>query len=165
MPKQLVFGIFANQEAAEAAVGELQGGIAAYSDIELGPIGVLIVDDQGELQEHKMGKRSGGKGATIGLALAAVTPIGLLAGVIGGAALGHFRQAGPALSAENRDRLTAELSGGKAALGAIVASEKVALLTQILADLGGAPQAHEVSDEAVDAATEAAAAAPETPEA
>jgi len=159
MAKQLVLAIFDNQGVAEDAVESLRSGIADYSEIDLGPIGVLVVDEAGELKEHKMGQRSGGKGATIGLALAALTPVGLLAGVVGGAALGHFRQQGPGISAEDRARLAGELTGGKAALGVIVPAEKAALMTSILADLGGAPEVHEVTDEAVDAATAAATAA------
>jgi hypothetical protein len=158
--KQLVLAIFKDEPAAETAVGMLRGGIDDYTEIDLGPIGILTVDDNGKLKEHKMGQRSGGKGATVGLAIAAVTPVGLAA-IVGGAALGHFRQQGPGFSKEDQARITAELAGGKAALGVIVATEKVALMKEILTDLGGEAEAHEVSDEAIAAAT---AAAPESAE-
>ena len=121
--KQLVLGIFKDEAAAEAAVGMLRGGIDDYTEIDLGPIGILTVDEKGNLKEHKMGQRSGGKGAGVGLAIAAVTPLGL-AVIIGGAALGHFRQQGPGFSTEDQARLIAELSDGKAALGVIVAPRK-----------------------------------------
>ncbi len=114
-----------------------------------------MLDDKGKLKEHKMGQRSGGKGAAIGLAVAALTPVGLAA-IVGGAAIGHFRQQGPGFSADDQARLTAELAGGKAALGVIVAPEKAALMQEIMTDLGGKAEAHEVSDEAVEAATAAA---------
>jgi hypothetical protein len=155
--KQLVLGIFKDEAAAEAAVGMLRGGIDDYTEIDLGPIGILTVDEKGNLKEHKMGQRSGGKGAGVGLAIAAVTPLGLGV-IIGGAALGHFRQQGPGFSKEDQARLIAELSDGKAALGVIVAPEKAALMTEILTDLGGAPEAHEVTDEELEAAAAAAAA-------
>jgi hypothetical protein len=158
--KQLVLAIFKDEAAAETAVGMLRGGIDDYTEIDLGPIGILVLDDEGKIKEHKMGQRSGGKGAAIGLAVAAVTPVGLAA-IVGGAALGHFRQQGPGFSAEEQARLTAELSGGQAALGVIVAPEKAALMKEILTDLGGQAEAHAVSDEAIEAA---AAAAPEAAE-
>ena len=85
--------------------------------------------------------------------------------MIGGAALGHFRQQDPGFSAEDRERLTAELTGGKAALGVIVAAEKAALHDGDPGRPGRRTEAHEVTDEAVDAAAAAAAAAPESPEA
>jgi hypothetical protein len=159
--KQLVLGIFKDEEAAEAAVGMLRGGIDDYTEIDFGAMGILVLDENGKLKEHKMGQRSGGKGAAIGLAVAALTPVGLAA-IVGGAAIGHFRQQGPGFSADDQARLTAELAGGKAALGVIVAPEKAALMQEIMTDLGGKAQAHEVSDEAVEAAT---AAAPKTAEA
>ena len=153
--KQVVLAIFKDEAAAEGAVGMLRGGIDDYTEIDLGPIGILVVDENGKLKEHKMGQRSGGKGAAIGLAVAAVTPLGLGA-LIGGAAIGHFRQQAPGFSAEDQARITAELAGGKAALGVIVASDKAALMQEILTDLGGAPEAHEVTDEELEAAATAA---------
>ena len=75
--KQLVLAIFKDEAAAEAAVGMLRGGIDDYTEIDFGAMGILVVDDKGKLKEHKLGQRSGGKGAAIGLAIAAVTPVGL----------------------------------------------------------------------------------------
>ena len=155
--KQLVLAIFKDEEAAEAAVGMLRGGIDDYTEIDFGAMGILVVDENGKIKEHKLGQRSGGKGAAIGLAIAAVTPVGLAA-IVGGAAIGHFRQQGPGFSADDQARIAAELAGGKAALGVVVAPEKAALMTEILTDLGGVAEAHHVTDEALEAA---AAAAPE----
>lgn len=158
--KQLVLAIFKDADAAEAAVGMLRGGIDDYTEIDFGAIGILVVDENGKIKEHKMGQRSGGKGAAIGLAIAAVTPVGLAA-IVGGAAIGHFRQQGPGFSAEDQVRIAAELAGGKAALGVVVAPEKAGLMQEILTDLGGKAEAHHVTDEALAAA---AAAAPEAAE-
>ena len=110
-----------------------------------------------KLKEHRLGQRSGGRGATIGLALAAVTPLGLGA-LIGGAAIGHFRQQAPRFSAEDRERLAAQLQGGKAALGVIVQAAQADLMTDVMTSLGGKPEAHEVTDEQLEAAAAAAAA-------
>jgi hypothetical protein len=155
--KKLVLAIFKDEEAAEAAVGMLRGGIDDYTEIDFGAMGILVLDDKGKIKEHRMGQRSGGKGAAIGLAIAAVTPVGLAA-IVGGAALGHFRQQAPGFSADEQARLAAELSGGKAALGVIVAAEKAGLMQEVLTDLGGKAEAHEVSEEALEAAAATATA-------
>ena len=83
-------------------------------------IGVLVLDDKGKIKTHKLGKRSVGKGAGIGLLLAVIAPPTLLAGVIGGGLLGAFHHKGLGLKAEDRDRIAAELAGGKAAVGVLV---------------------------------------------
>jgi len=158
--KQLVLAIFKDEAAAESAVGMLRDGIDDYTEIDLGPIGILTLDEKGKIKERRMGQRSGGKGAAIGLAVAAVTPVGLAA-IVGGAAIGHFRQQAPGFSAEEQARITGELSGGKAALGVIVAPDKATLMQEILTDLGGKAEAHTVSDETL----AAAAAASEEPQA
>ena len=51
MAKQLVLGIFENLETAEAAVEKLRTGASDYSEMHLGPIGILVVDDNGQLKE------------------------------------------------------------------------------------------------------------------
>ena len=120
--------------------------------LHIGSIGILVLDESGELREIRRGQRMGGRGATIGLALAAVTPIGLIAGLAGGAALGHFRQQGPKFSDDDRERLASKLEGGKAALGVIVQSAQVDLMEDAMKSLGGTVESHEVSDEEVEAA-------------
>ncbi len=47
-------------------------------------IGVLVLDEKGKIKTDKVGKRSMGKGAGIGAALALVTPVGLGAALVGG---------------------------------------------------------------------------------
>jgi hypothetical protein len=162
MAKQLVLGIFPNLDAAELAVQNLLSGGADYMEMHVGSIGILALDESGKLTEIKRGQRMGGRGATIGLALAAVTPIGLIAGLVGGAALGHFRQQAPKFSAEDRERLAARLQGGKAALGAIVQAAQVDLMAQAMEGHGGTVvESLEVSDQEVEAAEAAAQSAQE----
>jgi len=163
MAKQLVFGVFQSEEKARKAVEILQTGAADYSEIHIGSIGILVLDDAGQLHEIKLGQRMGGRGATVGLALAALTPIGLIAGLAGGAVLGHFRQQAPKFSDEDRARLTVDLEGGKAALGVIVQAAQAGLMEEILNGLGGVVQTHELSDEEVEAAEAAATAAASEP--
>jgi hypothetical protein len=152
MAKQLVLGIFPSVETAHKAVDDLKSGGTDYMEMHVGKIGILVLNEDGELGEIRLGQRMGGRGATIGLALAAVTPIGLIAGLAGGAALGHFRQQGPKFSADDRARLATSLEGGKAALGVIVQARQVELMTDFLESHGGAVERHEVSDQEVEAA-------------
>ncbi len=48
-----------------------------------------------------------------------IAPPTLLAGIIGGGVLGALHHKGLGLSAEDRDRIAAELTGGKAAVGVL----------------------------------------------
>jgi uncharacterized membrane protein len=153
MAKQLVLGIFPNLDSAQLAVKNLQGSGADYLEMHIGSIGILVLDEHGQLREMKLGQRMGGRGATIGLALAAVTPIGLIAGLAGGAVLGHFRQQGPKFSVEDRARLETRLEGGKAALGLIVEAAQADLAAQAIESHGGSVvQSDEMSDEDLEAA-------------
>ena len=162
---QLVLGIFADEAAADAAVGSLKAWGAASPENKLGAVGVLVVDESGQVKEHKLGARSGGKGAGVGLVLAVIFPPTLLAGIVGGGLIGHFHHKGLGLSAEDRARIVAELSGGKAAVGVLAGPGQDAAISTKLTELGGTTEVHAVSDEALAAVAAAApeAAAAETP--
>ena len=152
MAKQLVLGIFPNLDSAQLAAKNIQEGGAQYMEMHVGSIGIVVLDEQGELKEIKLGQRMGGRGATVGLALAALTPIGLAAGVIGGALLGHLRQQGPKFSAEDRMVLATHLQGGKAALGAIVQAAQADLMAQAIEGHGGSVvQSLEVTEDEAEA--------------
>jgi hypothetical protein len=168
--KQLVLAIFADEAAADDAVASLKGWEAETPHISLGAIGVIVVDETGQLKEHKLGARSGGKGAGIGLVLAVVAPPTLLAGMppptipptllagmVGGGILGHFHHQGLALSAEDRERIGGELQGGKAAVGVLVPADEVAAISAWITELGGAVEVHEATEEALEAVAAAAA--------
>jgi uncharacterized membrane protein len=155
---KLVLAVFADEATADQAVETLKAWDQSDSRITLGAIGVLVVDDKGKLKEQKMGPRSGKKGAGVGLVLAIVAPPTLLAGVVAGGVAGHFHHKGLGLTAEDRDRLAAELTGGKAAVGVLVPATEADAITATLVDIGGTAQAHDVSDEALEAI---AATAPE----
>jgi len=152
--KQLVLGIFPDEAAADKAVADMRD-LAPIAAMPLSDVGVLVLDENGKLKQHKMGQRRGGKGAGIGLVLAAVAPPALIVGLVGGAAVGHFSQRGARISKEDHERLAAELAGGKAAVGIMVASDRAALITDFLADLGATIQTHELSGEELEAAAEA----------
>jgi hypothetical protein len=79
--KVVVLAIFKDEAAADAAAQSVKDSGLAEDDA----IGVLVLNDKGEVKVDKVGKRSTGKGAGIGLALALFTPVGLAAGT-------HWRQ-------------------------------------------------------------------------
>ena len=155
-PKQVILGIFADEAAADAAVEALKTWDDDNIDIKLDSIGVLVVDDKGQIKEHKLGRRSGGKGAGIGLVLAVIAPPTLLAGIVGGGVIGHFHHTGLGLSQEDRDRIIGELAGGKAAVGILAPVMDAPPISAKLASLGATPEVHDVSDEALEAVETAA---------
>ena len=132
---QLVLGIFADEAAADAAVESLKSWDKVSDEVKLGAIGVLVVDADGQIKEHKLGARSTKKGAGIGLVLAVVAPPTLLVGLVGGGLLGRFHHKGLGLTEEDRERIGTELAGGKAAVGVLATPAEAAI------DLGQADRA------------------------
>jgi len=160
--QQLVLGIFADEAAADVAVKWLKDWDNATEEIKLGAIGILVIDEFGKLKEHKLGARSGKKGAGIGLVLAVVAPPTLLAGIVGGGVLGHFHHTGLGLSTEDRERIVGELRGGKAAVGVLAKGGDVAAVSAQLTDLDGIVEVHEATEEAVEAVAAAVGDTPTT---
>ena len=160
--QQLVLGIFADEAAADVAVKWLKDWDNATEEIKLGAIGILVIDEFGKLKEHKLGARSGKKGAGIGLVLAVVAPPTLLAGIVGGGVLGHFHHKGLGLSTEDRERIVGELRGGKAAVGVLAKGGDVAAVSAQLTDLDGIVEVHEATDEALEAVAAAVGDTPTT---
>ena len=150
----VVISIFDDEASADAAATRLKDSGFATGDA----IGVLVLDENGELKADKVGKRSWGKGAGIGAVVALVTPVGLAAGLIGGGLLGALHHKNLGLSDADRERLRGELEGGKAAVGVLAPVDEAAVVTDFLREQGGAPEAHPVSDEAVEEAQTAATA-------
>jgi hypothetical protein len=150
----VVLAIFSNEASADIAASELKESGAARGDA----IGVLALNERGELKTDKIGKRSAGKGATIGAIAALCTPIGLAAGLVGGGLLGSLHHKSLGLDKADRARLGSELQGGKAAVGVLVPVTEAMFMADALASMGGMPETHEVSDEAIEEARKAAAA-------
>jgi hypothetical protein len=144
----VVLGIFEDEARADAAAATLKDSGLAKGDA----IGVLVLNEQGEVKADKVGKRSMGKGAGIGLALALFTPVFLGVGVIGGGLLGALHHKGLGLSQADRDRIGTELAGGKAAVGVLAPVAEADAVTAKLTELGGATESHEVTDEALEEA-------------
>ena len=155
---QLVLSIFEDEDAADSAAESLKKWNNYSSEMKMGPIGVLALDEKGHVKETKLGPRSTGKGAGIGLVLAVIAPPSLLVGLVGGGAIGHFRHKGLGLDQADRDRIVSELAGGKAAVGVMALPHQAQVVSETLADLGGTPEVYDVSDDALEAVAEAAPA-------
>jgi hypothetical protein len=160
--KQLVLAFFANEAAADEAVNQIKGWDKASKEVKLGAIGVLVKDDKGKIKTHKLGKRKTGGGAVLGVLAAVLTGgVSLLGGAVAGGILGAFFHKGLGMSKDDLARINGELDGGKAAVGILAGPDEAAGVTAKLAELGGAPETHEVSDEAVEQAEVAAETQPE----
>jgi hypothetical protein len=150
----VVLAIFDDEGSADTAANSLKESGVAKRDA----IGVLVLDEKGELKADKVGKRSWGKGAGIGAVVALATPVGLAAGLIGGGLLGGLHHKNLGLNEADRDRISSELQGGKAAVGVLAPVSEATVVANKLTELGGAVESHAVSDEAVEQAQSAAAA-------
>ena len=101
--KTVVLAIFPDEATADAAAAAVKDSGLARDDA----IGVLVLDEKGEVKTEKVGKRSTGKGAGIGVALALLTPVGLGVGLVGGGARGALHHKGLGLDKADRDRIGA----------------------------------------------------------
>jgi hypothetical protein len=141
----VVLAIFNDEASADAAATSLKESGIAKKDA----IGVLVLNDKGELKTDKVGKRTLGKGVGIGAAVALVTPLGLAAGLLGGGLAGALHHKNLGLSKADRERIGEELQDGKAAVGVLAPVEEAAIVKDKLTELGGAAESHPVSDEAL----------------
>ena len=150
----MVLAIFKDEASADMAAASLKDSGVAGGDA----IGVLVLNEKGELKADKVGKRSWGKGAGIGAVVALATPVGLAAGLIGGGLLGALHHKNLGLDEADRDRIGRDLRGGKAAVGVLAPVAEADFVAGKLAGLGGTPESYPVSDEAVEQAQTAATA-------
>ena len=150
--KQVVLGVFDDEAAADAAVTELKGWDKASDEIKLSSIGVLVMDDKGKIKTHKMGARSTGKGAGIGLILVMLTPVGLVTGTVGGALLGRLHRKGLGLDESDRDRISEQLEEGRAVVGVLAPEEQAKAIKDKLTELGGNAEAHDTEAAALEEA-------------
>ena len=147
--QQLVLGVFPDELAADNAAVAMKDSGVADGDA----IGILALDPAGKLKQDKVGKRSTGKGAAIGGVLTLLGPVGLGVGLASGAAVGALHHKNLGLSDADKARLTVELHDGKAAIGVLTHFDTAPAISQQLTELGGTPESHDLSDEALQAAT------------
>lgn len=161
MAHQLVLAIFPNEVAADDAVTQLKAWDKANDDIKLGAIGVLVKNEKGEIKQHKLGKRHTKTGALVfGLAGLLSGGMTVLGGAVFGGVLGSFFRTGLGMSKEDLARLDDDLNGGKAAVAVLAEPDEAPAVWDKLAELGGAPEVHEVAAGVVEGATAVAAEAP-----
>jgi uncharacterized membrane protein len=152
--KTVVLAVFENEAAADTAAQDLKdAGLASHD-----AIGVLVLNEKGEVKTEKVGKRSVGKGAGIGLALALFTPVGLAVGVVGGGLVGALHHKGLGLDKADRERLGSALTDGKAAVGVLAPVSEADAVSAKLTELGGTTESHTVTDDDLEEANQAAAA-------
>jgi hypothetical protein len=146
--KNVVLAIFKDEPSADSAVAQLKSWDKSDDRVKLGAMGVLALDDNGNIKTHKMGSRSTLKGGGIGLVLALITPVGAGA-VVGAGLLGALHKKGLGLDEKDKDRISAKLFDGKAAVGVLAKEDQAKLIAEKLTELGGEPEVHAVSDEAL----------------
>lgn len=153
--RQLILAVFPDELAADNAAVALKESSIAGGDA----IGILALDANGKLKQDKVGTRSTGKGAAIGGVLTLLGPVGLGVGVVGGAAVGALHHKNLGLSDADKARLTTELTSGKAAVGVLTKYDTAPAISTELTQLGGVPESHELTDEALEAAAAEGSAA------
>ena len=160
--KHLVMAFFESEAAADIAAGEIKGWDKASKEVKLGAIGVLVKDEDGKVKSHLLGKRKGGLGALLGaLAVVLTGGLALVGGALVGGVLGSFFHKGLGMSKDDVNRIGGELDTGQAAVCILAEPDEAAGVSDKLAELGGTPETHEVSEEAVAQAEEAAEEEPE----
>jgi uncharacterized membrane protein len=148
--KSAVLSIFPDEAAAEVAVKSLQEWDKSDDRVKLNAIGVLVLDDNGDVKLHKMGSRNILKGGGIGLVLALlVPPVGVAAGIVAGGLLGALHHKGLGLTEKDRERINGKLFDGKAAVGVLAKPQEARLIAEKMIELGGEPEVHAVSDAAL----------------
>ena len=152
--KRLVIAVFDSEAAADEAADALKSAHAFMNDA----VAVLVLDEHGKLKAHKIGTTSGGKGAVAGLALGLLGPVGLGIGTVGGALLGKLHHKNLGLEDADRERLSAALRGGKAAVGVVAAPDELIAVESILVGQGGTTESHEFEEAKLREAAESASA-------
>ncbi len=155
MAKRVVISLFDNEASADSAAVALKDSGVAKHDA----IGVLVLDERGDLKTHKLGAHSLYKGAGIGFVLALLGPIGVGIGATAGGALGLLHHKGLGLSDRDRERICGELALGKAGVGVLADFDEAPSIDAKLTELGGLSEVHAFSDEALEEAAEAVAGA------
>ena len=138
--KRLVISIFDSEADADTAAAALKDAGVLLDDA----VGVLVLDNRGELKTHKIGATSGGKGAAAGAVLGLLGPIGLGMGVVGGALLGKLHHKDLGLDDADRERLGVALRGGKAAVAVLADPDELVAVESMLVDRGGETNTHEL---------------------
>jgi hypothetical protein len=148
--QQLVLAFFDSEAAADDAVKAVKACDKASKEVKLGAIGVLAKDANGKVKTSKQGARKTGTGAVLfGVTAALTGGASVLGAAAVGALAGSLFHKGLGLSKEDVARIDKELDGGKAAVGILANAGEAAGVSAKLAELGGKPETHDVTDEAL----------------
>lgn len=140
--KGLVLALFPDEAAADAAVESLKAWDKLDDDVKLNALGMMVLDEDGKLKIHKVGRlwdaaKGVGAGA-VAVILAGYIVSPLILPVAGGLYMLHHKNLH--VAPELRERLSAELKNGKAAVAVLVTREEAAAVSAKLAELGGSPE-------------------------
>ena len=150
----LVLAFFPSEDLADEAAMVLRNWDKASGHMKVDGVGVLVKDENGEIKEHKLGKRAGKKGMGIGVALGVVAAIptgglsllgGAAGGLVGGGIIGEFFHKGLKMTEEDAARIGSELDAGHAAVGVLAWDFEAPAVADKLKEAGGTPQTHEVA--------------------
>ncbi|MFN2205603.1 MAG: DUF4332 domain-containing protein [Candidatus Promineifilaceae bacterium] len=163
--KNLIVAYFDNSEVADDAAKQLKHWDKSESDIKLGGMGIVTLED-GKLKTHKVGARAAGTGAKWGtilgatggaatgaLALAGVLTGGLglipgaIAGLIVGTGAGALFHKKIGMTDSDRLRLEDHLKNGGAALAVMADAVEVEPTKAEIAALGGKVEHYTLPDD------------------
>jgi uncharacterized membrane protein len=157
MGKHVVLAVFPNEAAAQSAVERLREWDKLEENVRLNAIGILTLDENGNVAEAKVGRHVAGKGAGIGASLGllsvAITPVvglGVLGWTAGGAVVGRMVHKGLGLKEADLNKLHDDIFGGKAAVGVLIADYQAPSVVAELQRLGGVPEAFSISNDVTD---------------
>ncbi len=152
--EHVVIAFFASKEAADLAVDALRDWDHADKEIKLGAIGLIYKEgDEIKTQAPRSTGRGLAVGAVLGVFAAALGPVGLIAGAVGGGALGGvigaFFKRSVDLDEVALQEMGAQLDAGKFGVVVSVDEFEMAPTAAQLANSGGAVQQFAVPAEAL----------------
>lgn len=157
--RNLIIAYFPDRAKAEEAAEHLKDWDKSRSDIKLGGIGIMTVDDEGKLKTHKVGSRAGGTGAKWGTILGATAGIlsggitligGAVVGLAAGAVAGALFHKRIGMEDADKERLVQHLQDGGAALAIMADDDELEATKFELQSLDGQVENYMVPDDAVD---------------
>lgn len=152
----IVLGLFENETKADEVVAKLKEWDGIDDDVKLNAISVIVLDDDGKLKMHKVGRRRGVlKGVAAG-AVAVFLAGYIISPLILPAALGLVGATRKPLdlSEDRRKALSDALTSGQAAVGVLVNFDQALAVDAKLKELGGTTDTFELTPEIEAGATE-----------
>ena len=164
--QHLILAFFNSEAEADEAARSLGEWAKSNPLAQLGALGVLVEDEYGNLNTHKLGPRQTRKGIGIGAVLGVVGAVatggvslvgGAVVGGASGGAVGTLFRKGLGMSAADTAYVAGRLTAGHAAVGALAAEHQAQAIAAQLETLGGEPRTHAVQADVLDEATRSAA--------